>query len=182
MSGKTVKNFTWAHGVKLVALLLVLGGTAAYAANRYTVGIDTQDTRCLDEWLYVIDTWDKPTADQIRRNDYIAVILTPHQTPPGAKWPAGQVLVKRAVATQPGDLIDVTLSGVRFRHGVNTWTHGTALQATRLLGTTPASYVRSFTLAPGELFVMGDNPLSYDGRYYGPIAENQIVGTVLWAF
>ena len=51
-----------------------------------------------------------------------------------------------------------------------------------MLGVTPESFERAFTLGKGELFMMGDDPLSYDGRYYGPITDSQIVGRVLWAF
>jgi len=182
MPAKTLKDFTWRYGVRLGVLLAGLAATATYAASRYTVGLDTQDTRCLDEWVYVIDTWDRPKAEEVGRDDYLAVVLTAGQTPHAAKWPLNQVMVKKALATAPGDEIEVTTAGVLFRHGSEAWSHGTALAAAWLLGASPERFVRSFTLAPGQLFMMGDNPLSYDGRYYGPISETQIVGRVLWAF
>jgi conjugal transfer pilin signal peptidase TrbI len=182
MAAKTIKDFTWRHGIRLAALLAGLAATATYAASRYTVGLDTQDTRCLDEWVYVIDTWDRPKAEEVARDDYLAVVLTADQTPRTAKWPLNQVMVKKALAAAPGDQIEVTNAGVFFRHGSEAWSHGAALAAARLIGASPEGFVRSFTLAPGQIFLMGDNPLSYDGRYYGPISETQIVGRVLWAF
>lgn len=182
MATKTIKDFTWSYGIKLVCLITALGSTALYAANRYTIGLDTQDTRCLDEWVYVIDTWDKPRAYETRKDQYIAVRLTADQTPKGAKWRPGQVMVKRVLASHPGDRITVTETGVQFQNEEETWSHGDGLAAATLLAAKPEAYLRTFVLSPHELFLMGDNPLSYDGRYYGQVSENQIVGTVVWAF
>lgn len=179
---KTIKDFSWRYGVKLVALIAALGGSAAYASSRYTIGLDTQDTRCLDEWFYVIDTWKKPTADDVERHDYVAVRLTTDQIPRNAKFGTGHVMVKRAMATEPGDQIQITREGINFSHGSEIWAHGTALEAAEKLGSTPEAFEREIQLGSGELFLMGDNPNSYDGRYYGPVREDQIVGTVLWAW
>ena len=181
MTNRSLRTLTWQYGLRLTALLAVLSGTAAYAANRYVVGLDTQDTRCLDEWVYVIDTWRKPKAAEVGRGDYIAIVLTDNQTPSTAKWPSGQVMVKRTLGT-PGDKVTVTTKGVRFSNQSERWNHGKGLAAVSLLGATPEKFINQYALSDGQLFMMGDNPLSYDGRYYGPIEENQIVGTVVWAF
>lgn len=179
---KTLKDFNWKVGAKVFALCTVIGAGYAYASQRYVIGLDTQDFKCLDHWIFVIDTWDRPSADQVDRNDLIAVVLTDAQTPSNALWGAGQVMVKRAVATDPGDMIDVSADGIRFTHGAEHWQHGTALEAATALGKSEADLTRQMTLAQGELFLMGDNPMSYDGRYYGPVSEKQIVGSVLWSF
>jgi len=179
---KTIHDFSWRFGVKLVAMIAALGGTAAYASARYTIGLDTQEHRCLDEWIYVIDTWKRPTADDVQRFDYVAVALTAEQTPANAKWRPGHVMVKRAVATDPGDQVEITREGINFSHGEEIWAHGTALEAAEMIGSTPEAFEREFQLAEGELFLMGDKVNSYDGRYYGPVREEQIVGTVLWAW
>ncbi len=181
MTKKSLKTLTWGYCLKLTALLATLAGTATYASSRYVVGLDTQDTRCLDEWVYIIDTWAKPKASEVQRDDYVAIVLTLDQTPATAKWHFGQVMVKRALATA-GDEVSVTRDGVTFSNGSDQWKHGTGLQSAPLLGKAPDSYLASYSLSDGQLFMMGDNPLSYDGRYYGPISENQIVGSVVWAF
>lgn len=181
MAKKSLKTFTWQYGVKFVAVVASLAGTAIYAAERYVIGLDTQDTRCLDEWVYIIDTWVKPTASDVQVDDYVAIVLNESQTPQTAKWRFGQVMVKRAMATA-GDDVEVTLDGVKFSDETASWEHGTGLQAAPLLGQNPDSYLAHYKLADDQLFMMGDNPISYDGRYYGPIKENQIVGAVVWAF
>lgn len=181
MAKKSLRTFTWQYGIKLAAVVAALAGTATYAANRYVIGLDTQDTRCLEEWVYVIDTWSIPTAADVQVNDYIAIVLTQHQTPATAKWRFGQVMVKRAMATA-GDHVEVTLEGVRFSNDRGNWSHGSGLQAAQLLGQTTDTYLKHYKLSDDQLFTMGDNPISYDGRYYGPISENQIVGSVVWAF
>ncbi len=181
MAEKSLRTFTWGFGLRLAALIVLLCNSAAYAASRYVIGLDTQEIRCLEERVYVIDTWVKPTAKEIRRNDYVALILTDAQRPRSAKWRRGQIMVKRVVAA-PGDHVSVTRHGVMFSNGPQAWSHGTGLAAAPMLGASPESFERVFTLAEDELFMMGDNPLSYDGRYYGPITDSQIVGRVLWAF
>lgn len=118
---KTIKDFNWKIGAKIVAICTVIGAGYAYASQRYVIGLDTQNHRCLDEWFFVIDTWNKPTADQVDVNDYIAVILTAEQTPANAKWGPGQVMVKRAVATRPGDIIDIDDDGAHFTRGSEHW-------------------------------------------------------------
>lgn len=179
---KTLRDFNAKVALKIAAIITVIGAGYAYAGTRYTIGLDTQDARCLNEWFYVIDTWRKPTAAEIRRDDYVAVRLTAAQTPRGALWQPGQVMVKRAEASQPGDVVTVTEAGVQFRRGADTWRHGTGLEAARMIGSTPEAFERTLTLEPGQVFLMGDHQNSYDGRYYGPVSEQQIVGRVVWAF
>ncbi len=179
---KTLKDFNWKVGAKVGAIIVFLGAGYAYAGSRYTVGLDTQDSRCLPEWVYIIDTWQKPKAADIKRDDYVAVTLTAAQTPKNALWRPGQVMVKRAEASQPGDQVKITSDGVTFQRGAQTWEWGTGLEAARLIGGTPEQFEREITIEPGQIFLMGDHLNSYDGRYYGPVDENQIVGKVVWAF
>lgn len=54
---KTLKDFDWRIGAKVLGICTVLGTGFAYASQRYVIGLDTQDARCLDEWFFVIDTW-----------------------------------------------------------------------------------------------------------------------------
>jgi type IV secretory pathway protease TraF len=179
---KTIKDFTWQFGVKMIGVCGILCGSIAYAGARYKVGLDTQEYRCLDEWVYIIDTWDVPDADDVKRDDYVAISLTAEQTPANALWQPGQVMVKRAVATDEGDVAHISAEGISFSHGPEIWAHGTALEAATSLGHAPEFYERDIALKDGELFMMGDRVKSYDSRYYGPISEEQIVGRVVWAF
>ncbi|WP_420213511.1 signal peptidase I (plasmid) [Burkholderia aenigmatica] len=43
----------------------------------------------------------------------------------------------------------------------------------------PAGYFdRDFVVPPGELFVLGTEPRSFDSRYWGPIRDDQVDGTL----
>lgn len=179
---KTIKDFDWKVGARIAAIVAVIGASYAYLGSRYSIGLDTQEYRCLDEWIFVIDTWNVPDARDVDRNQYLAVRLTPDQTPENALWPPGMVMVKRAVATDEGDIVSISRDGISFSHGDEHWQHGTGLEAAESVGNSIEQFERELTLREGEVFMMGDNPMSYDGRYYGPISEDQIVGTVIWAF
>lgn len=179
---RTMADFTWKAGAKVLLIVGIAASGAFYISERYVLGLDTQETRCLDEWIYVIDTWDRPTAAETERDQYVAVGMTDAQTPDNALWSPGQVMVKRAVATKPGDAVTVGHDGVRIRRGDAAWTHGSGLAAAHKLGLSADALSRQFILGPGEMLLMGDHPMSYDGRYYGPAHEDQVVGRVLWAF
>ena len=178
---KTLKDFNWKVGAKVFAVCTAVGMGYAYASQRYVIGLDTQEYKCLDDWIFIIDTWDRPGAADVERNDLVAVVLTDAQTPANALWGPGQVMVKRAVA-KPDDVADISARGIAFKRGEEHWTHGTALEAAPALGISEEDLTRQITISQGELFLMGDNPMSYDGRYYGQVSEGQIVGSVLWSF
>lgn len=183
-SRKTINDFTWKFGLKVATVILSLVLAFAYLSARYTIGLDTQTFRCLDEWIFIIDKWDRPTPAEIDRGEYIAVAMRADQSPTNALWNPGQVMVKRAMATDPGDVVAITRNGTSFHNAENTsqWAHGTQLEAAHALGMRVEDLERTITLEPGEIFMMADNPMSYDGRYYGVIDQEQIVGRVVWAF
>lgn len=162
----------------VVALLFLV---MTYAASRLVIGIDDQVIKCLDHRVYLLDSGRHPRAADLKVGDLIAVRLTDAQTPRHVQWRPGVTMVKRVEASVPGTRITVSRQGIRFELKGKTWTHGTALETAAFLGRTEESFERSFVLKPGELFLMGDNPKSYDSRYYGPVSEAQVVGAVLWA-
>ncbi|RWR30543.1 signal peptidase I [Sinirhodobacter populi] len=181
---KTFRDFSWKVGAKMVAVIAVCCAPVAYAADRFQFGIDDQVYRCLPERFYIIDTYSRPKAEDIKRGAYIAIRMTADQSPKGATWGAGARMIKRVVATHPGDTMHVRKDGVSFTSadGTETWKHGTALEVAKDFGWDEDMFVRDSTLKPGEMFMMGDNFKSYDSRYYGPVNEDQIYGTVVWAW
>ncbi|WP_244107637.1 MULTISPECIES: signal peptidase I [Burkholderia] len=43
----------------------------------------------------------------------------------------------------------------------------------------PSGYFdREFTILPGQIFVLGTEPRSFDSRYWGPIKDDQVDGTL----
>ena len=183
MSGPKAKRPLTPQLAKFAVVVAFLGATAAYASNRYVIGYDDQTHRCLDERFFLIDTWRKPQVDELKRGDLVAVAMTADQRPGGALWPVGQVMIKRLMAQTPGDVMHVTEEGISFEAASGeTWSWGTALEAVTALGYQPAQFVRDVALGEDQFFLMGDLPLSYDSRYYGPLDADQITGTVLWGF
>ncbi len=80
-------------------------------------------------------------------------------------------MLKR-VAAVAGDRIDIDADGVRVNAVL--WPLS-APRAADLAGRPLAVYpVAHFTVAPGDLFLMGVTANSWDGRYYGPVSQEQI--------
>lgn len=175
------RPLTVGHLVRFAAAAILLFAVMLYGSARFVIGIDDQVMKCLDYRVFVLDTFRQPKPLDLDVGDLIAVRLTADQRPSNVSWPEGITMVKRVEATVPGTRITVSREGIRFELNGRTWTHGTALESAALLGRTEASFERTFELKPGELFLMGDNLNSYDGRYYGPVTEDQVVGAVLWA-
>lgn len=174
-------RLTIGYLLRFLLAVICLLGVLLYGTTRLIVGLDTQDYSCLDQRVFFIDTQTRPTAADLEVGDLVAVRLTDAQRPATATWEPRTIMVKRVEASVPGTRITVSRDGISFELDGKRWTHGTALESAAKLGRSEASFERTFELKPGELFLMGDNPMSYDGRYYGPVTEAQVVGAVLWA-
>ena len=78
----------------------------------------------------------------------------------------------KKIAAIPGDTVEWTAAGVRV--------NGELLQDSAVPQGSP--YLpypyATLKLAPGQYLTMGDNPLSYDGRYTGPIPQSLLASTL----
>lgn len=82
----------------------------------------------------------------------------------------GKLLIKR-VAGRAGDRVcrhgaDVSIDGESVAKARDADSHGLALP----------SWDGCVTLADGQVFLLGDTPGSYDGRYFGVTSRAEIVG------
>lgn len=82
----------------------------------------------------------------------------------------GKLLIKR-VAGHAGDRVcrhgaDVSIDGASVAKARDADSHGLALP----------SWDGCVTLADGQVFLLGDTPGSYDGRYFGVTSRAEIVG------
>ncbi|MFZ6765072.1 signal peptidase I [Pseudoroseomonas sp. WGS1072] len=145
---------------------LLVGPPAAYAAQRWSVAIDPQVSRCLP--------------------DVRAVLIDREATRPGR----GQIAVFTAEAGRqrmfrPGSLVGkvvVGLPGDRITVGpdqttVNGRLVGLGLLVARSLGQEDEDFVRELVVPEGHLWVMGATADSYDSRYWGPLPATSILGT-----
>lgn len=163
----------WRRGLLKAAIAFAVVWVGVYlpldlAAERYRIGFDASDQRCLPQWLFLVDLKDR----DIGRGDYVAFRsgqMEPH-------YPNGTMIVK-ILAGLPGDVATVDDSGATVA-GVP-WGPLHYLEPGRRLaedGLTLDDYRRRETIAAGQYWVMATLPASYDSRYWGPIDEAQIVG------
>lgn len=155
-------------------LLFAMVGAGVIAASlpiiglRWQIGIDPQVYRCLPEVHAVLI--DLATAPKARGElvSFEARGLEP-------AFPDGRILVK-ILAGIPGDRVDIDANGVR----INGTPAASGLALAQVLGHSPETFARSFTIPDGFFFALGTGPRSLDSRYYGPVPTSRIRGKA-WA-
>jgi type IV secretory pathway protease TraF len=151
----------------LVPLALALAGLLGIASGVHITGPILLDNRTtsLPKGLYL------RTPESLAAGAVIAVrqpeVARAYLAPLG--FPESAPLLKRVAAVQ-GD--EVCRSGARV-----TWPTGAAVAKARdRAGRALPLWSGCRVLAPGEIFLVGDGPDSFDGRYFGPIAADRILG------
>lgn len=160
------------------ALTLVVAGATYYTASRYGIAFDPQAKQCLPGTrVYLVDR----QAKEIHRGD-IAVFAArglgtwiaqghPAVGPLAPSYRDGKRIVKR-VAGVPGDRVEVTADEVR----VNGERVGEGLDLAATLARPVHTFIRTETVPRGMYWFMGLTRDSFDSRYWGYVAEEQIVG------
>jgi conjugal transfer pilin signal peptidase TrbI len=156
----------------LAALTLVLGAGVFVAgdavASRYRVAYDGQATRCLPWTWYFVDLTDR----ELERGDLVA--FRSRQAAP--HFPRDTPFIKR-VAGIAGDRVRLDEGKLLINDTL------AARQHPDIMGRVPTA-VRSadYIVPPGALIVLGDTHDSFDSRYWGPIAHDQVSGQArgLW--
>ena len=154
---------TWA--ILVVVWSCAFMGAAYFFQTHYYIGVDSQQYRCIDARLFVVDLNKRnPERDQI-------FAFYAANAEPVIK--DGELLAKY-IRGMPGDKVTITpdekiyvndkliAEGMAHLHGLN------PKNARKFFG--------SRVLGEDEYWVMGTLPLSFDSRYYGPIKESQIRG------
>lgn len=134
--------------------------------QRYSIGIDNQKDLCLkgEHRWYLIDHWDR-TFDS---NDLMAFAGDQRVEP---FFRNDQTFIKR-VKGLPGETIDQEGDAIR----VNQENIGEGFPLINHPGVTNAIGGASFRLQPMTYWVMGDQPRSFDSRYWGVVYQQQIIG------
>lgn len=158
-----------------IVTAVVLAATGYFRAN-YRIGIATQASTCLPGWrVFLVDLNDRrPSRGDVYafRASGIEVQLDGHRF-----FPDGTLLAKE-VAGMPGDLISVTEATT----SVNGTPKGQGLALSRTLKREPKSFVRDAQVPVGHYFFMGRTYDSYDGRYWGYVRADQIIGRAIKLF
>lgn len=151
----------------------IIAGTVGmhWLNTEWRLGLTFAELRCLEGTAFLIDVEREVAAERGDMLAYRARGLMPIA-------PDGQVVVK-LVAAVPGDRVRVDASGI-YINDVK-WGELNPITMERT-GWTVQRVTREFVVGEGELLMLGDQPRSYDGRYWGPIRINQLEGKAwrLW--
>lgn len=156
--------------VLLLAPLLALGLTASAAADRLPAPVLINESPSLPRGLWL--RAEPPSADQpLRRGDVVAIPQPPEARPvlSALGVPPDLPLLKR-VAAVGGDRVCADGRGLvaPFR----------AVPVTRRdgLGRPLPVWTGCRALAPDEVLLLGDSAASFDGRHFGPLPRDRLLG------
>lgn len=155
------KRFLLKAGVALGVML----SAGTYTTDRYTLGFDPQDNRCLADYRsFVVDH----KNHVVKRNDLVAF----HAQGIEPIFDDGTLLAKYVRAV-PGDIVEITenrevkVNGEIIEKG---------LRYAETIGKSPEDFVGTLEIPEGEFWVMGDTEYSFDSRYWGTVKVEQISG------
>lgn len=157
----------WQKAVLIVLVILAVGEGVRTLGHEYRLMLDLQETPCLPARILIVQLG---RPDRVAIGDVVA--FTTDRAAPYFK--ANELLGKR-VAALTGDRYAV----VAHQLFINDVPSGRLT----LCDSKPlARYCADRTGAVGkdEVLLLADHPLSFDGRYWGPIPKAQITGRVIW--
>ena len=159
----------------LLTLCLAAAPATAHVVAGYRLGIDPGLPPSLPYRLSLIEL--KNPA--VGRGDLVAfrAVGIAVEVEGTIVHPDGAWLLKRVVGV-PGDRMRIDDAGLHVEGVVVA--EGLALAAT--LGQPAEHFHRDEVIEPGQLYVAGSHPQSYDSRYFGAIASHQVIGRAhgLW--
>ncbi|BAU49633.1 peptidase [Sulfurifustis variabilis] len=159
--------------IKAALITVALLGATAWFRTHYRIGIATQASTCLPGWrVFLVDLGDRaPKRGGIYAFAARGIVVKIG----GHTFFTDGTLIAKEVAGLPGDEVEVT----RERTTVNGAAVGEGLALARTLGRQASAFARSEHVPDGHYFFMGRSHDSYDGRYWGYVAADQIVGRAM---
>ncbi len=160
------RALTMRSWIKAMGGVLMLSLPGLFALQRFTIGIDIQQIRCLpsDSRFYLIDHVDL----EPHRGDRIAFRTDERMMP---FFNERTVMVK-AVAGVPGDLVALVDEDLR----VNDITVSKGLPHDLKGPLQHGAWIKPRALQSGEWVVIGHHPLSFDSRYWGIVDQTHLIG------
>lgn len=147
------------------AFIVAMASVTAFRQD-YRIGVDLASVRCLPWRLYMI-TYGEPEV--LKRGDYVAFVPTNGLM--GEHFDGKTV--GKMVAGLPGDKL-VVKNNIAY---IGDRLIG-ELDLTEKLGKKPGDFDRVVTIPAGKVLVIGTEPRSYDGRYWGFLDQKLIIGRV----
>jgi len=149
------------NGVLFLFLLWIFA--VNFLGFPYRLGVDGQKIRCLPWSVFVVKQSSSP---EIQRGDLLQF------RGQGVGHGFDGLLFVKMVGAIPGDHV-VVRSNELF---INGQLHG-QLSLIKTLKKQPGYFDRSFIVLPGEYLMLGTTPESFDGRYWGTVKKEQILGS-----
>jgi len=163
---KKKKRVTLIFGINFLICALIVGLIVSEIFFAFVrVGISAQNIKCLPGTVFIARQ-SPPKAYQ--RGQTLA--YRSHGLMP--LLPDGYVVIK-LVAGLPGDKVEVTPAGISINGTYWGPLNPAVLEKS---GKTTESVTRSFKIPEGELLLLGTLPRSYDGRYWGTVKFEQVIG------
>lgn len=159
-------------GLKAGASLLILWMAGSAFAGRYRIGIDEQLSKCLPGYtFFLVDL-----KDQSLERGGIYAFEARGMSP---IYEDGTQMVK-VLAGLPGDTVEIGPSetewGVMPTVQVNGEHVGFGLDLAHRLEQPEEKFYGKSVLQEGNYWFMGKSPVSFDSRYWGTVADEQIIG------
>jgi len=160
------KRLTSTFVINLAVGMLMAGMIFSEVVGAFVrVGINDQEIKCLPGTVFVIRQSPPKTYER-------GQIIAYHSRGLAPLLQDGYVVAK-LIAGLPGDRVEVTPTGISING-----TYWGPLNVTVLekSGKTAKSVTRTFKIPKGELLLLGTLPRSYDGRYWGTVKLDQVIG------
>ncbi len=151
--------------IKLFILILVMLVLGYGFINRYKIGIDPQNERCLpNNFIYLIDEQDF----KLERNATYAF----HAKGLDPLFKDGTRMLKILVGL-PGDTVEINRN---YEVRVNGKFITSGLQQAERIGRSKDGFIGKTILKDNQLWFLGESLNSFDSRYWGAANTNQLIG------
>lgn len=157
------KKSSMAFLAKAMPLTICLSLGAYYLTDRYSIGIDPQENTCLEWRVFIVDKHDQ-VVERGGIYSFSSRSMEPH-------FKNGTTIIKVADGV-PGDRVQVSLEQVT----VNGEIVGQGLLLSDKLKKPKSRYARDEFVPKDHYWFMGKTSDSFDSRYWGYVAKQDIIG------
>lgn len=141
--------------------------TSAFESH-YRFGVDLQQRQCLP-WKWYFITVGRPARFQ--RGDILVAVMKYGRMGHGFDG----LKITKMVFALPGDIFEVK-NDLAYVNGLQV---GRKMDLIEKLGKQPGSFDRKEVVPAGHVLLLGTEPRSFDGRYWGFVPESEIVAKAI---
>lgn len=150
--------------IRAGSVVAILGALGLMFNTQYGIFLDVAETRCLPEYLYV----GYPRGEELHRGDVVSFKANEHVM---FNLMTGNRIAK-VISGMAGDHVVSNSDGVFINGKLIAKRNPISLKNLAAKGKKPVDMDR--VLEPGELFVMGTLPRSFDSRYWGVLRASTV--------